>query len=129
MEEGCDAHLIERSYDKHGLIVSLRSSLGSQLSYERNAYGELVCFRFYDPELGWYISQDPIRLEGGVSLYGYAESPSTVIDVYGLYGTPKLLPSEILREGGMQLKTIILKTVLQLMSMSMRKGTKEEEQR
>ena len=36
VEERCDAHLIERSYDKHGLIVSLRSSLGAQLSYERN---------------------------------------------------------------------------------------------
>jgi len=32
VEERCDAHLIERSYDKHGLIVSLRSSLGAQLS-------------------------------------------------------------------------------------------------
>lgn len=45
VEERCDAHLIERSYNKHGLIVSLRSSLGAQLSYERNSYGELVCFR------------------------------------------------------------------------------------
>ena len=45
VEERCDEHLIERSYDKHGLIVSLRSSLGSQLSYERNAYGELIRFR------------------------------------------------------------------------------------
>ena len=41
---------IERSYDKHGLIVSLRSSLGAQLSYERNAYGELVCFRANEAE-------------------------------------------------------------------------------
>lgn len=29
VEERCDAHLIGRSYDKHGLIVSLQSSLGS----------------------------------------------------------------------------------------------------
>lgn len=50
VEERCDGHLIERSYDKHGLIVSLRSSLGSQLSYERNAYGELVCFRAGEAE-------------------------------------------------------------------------------
>ena len=27
VKECCDEHLIERSYDKHGLIVSLRSSL------------------------------------------------------------------------------------------------------
>ena len=50
VEERCDAHLIERSYDKHGLIVSLRSSLGAQLSYERNAYGELVCFKANEAE-------------------------------------------------------------------------------
>lgn len=41
---------IERSYDKHGLIVSLRSSLGAQLSYERNAYGDLVSFRANEAE-------------------------------------------------------------------------------
>ena len=29
VEERCDTHLIERSYDKHGLIVSLRSTLVS----------------------------------------------------------------------------------------------------
>ena len=50
VEERCDAHLIQRSYDKHGLIVSLRSSLGAQLGYERNAYGELVCFRAGEAE-------------------------------------------------------------------------------
>ena len=50
VEERCDGHLIERSYDKHGLIVSLRSSLGAQLSYERNAYGELVSFRANEAE-------------------------------------------------------------------------------
>ena len=50
VEERCDGHLIERSYDKHGLIHSLQSSLGAQLSYERNAYGELVCFRANEAE-------------------------------------------------------------------------------
>ena len=50
VEERCDAHLIGRSYDKHGLIVSLRSSLGAQFSYERNAYGELVFFRADEAE-------------------------------------------------------------------------------
>ena len=49
-EERCDEHLIERSYDKHGLILSLRSSLATQLSYERNAYGELVCLRAGEAE-------------------------------------------------------------------------------
>ena len=44
-------HLIERSYNKHGLIVSLRSSLGAEPSYARNAYGKLVCFRANEAEI------------------------------------------------------------------------------
>ena len=43
VEERCDEHLVKRSYDKHGLIRSLQSSIGAQLSYERNEYGELIC--------------------------------------------------------------------------------------
>ena len=58
VEERCDGHLIERSYDKHGLIVSLRSSLGAQLSYERNAYGELVCFRADEAETNARFTSD-----------------------------------------------------------------------
>ena len=50
VEERCDEHLIKRSYDKHGLIRSLQSSLGVQLSYERNEYGELICFKANEAE-------------------------------------------------------------------------------
>ena len=45
--ERCDEHLVKCSYDKHGLICSLQSSLGAQLSYERNEYGELICSPSY----------------------------------------------------------------------------------
>ena len=41
---------VEERCDEHGLIVSLRSSLGAQISYERNAYGELVCFKANEAE-------------------------------------------------------------------------------
>lgn len=50
VEECCDEYLIKRSYDKHGLIRSLQSSLGAQLSYERNEYGELICFKANEAE-------------------------------------------------------------------------------
>ncbi len=33
VEECCDEHLIERSYDKHGLIVPLRSTLSSPIRW------------------------------------------------------------------------------------------------
>ena len=42
-------------------------------------------FRYYDPELGRYISEDPIRLASGVfAIYGYVENTFTEVDHYGL---------------------------------------------
>ena len=42
-------------------------------------------FRYYDPEQGNYISQDPIGLAGGnPTLYAYVGDPSGWLDVFGL---------------------------------------------
>ncbi|VVO63721.1 putative deoxyribonuclease RhsA [Pseudomonas fluorescens] len=41
-------------------------------------------FRYYDPEVGRFITQDPIGLEGGSNLYKYAPSPIGWIDPEGL---------------------------------------------
>ncbi|WP_394834567.1 DUF6531 domain-containing protein [Pendulispora rubella] len=42
-------------------------------------------FRYYDPERGDYISQDPIALTGGPRPYGYASDPLIWIDPLGLH--------------------------------------------
>jgi RHS family protein len=44
-------------------------------------------FRYYDPELGRYISEDPIGLAGGIKLYGYVEDSLSWIDPFGLTST------------------------------------------
>jgi len=50
--------------------------------------------RYYDPQQGRYISQDPIGLRGGVNMYQYSVAPSIEVDpqglsgVYGLGGGP-----------------------------------------
>jgi RHS repeat-associated protein len=41
-------------------------------------------FRYYDPTIGSYLSQDPIGLAGGDKLYGYVHNPNEYIDVLGL---------------------------------------------
>ncbi|MDU3818835.1 MAG: RHS repeat-associated core domain-containing protein, partial [Pantoea sp.] len=41
-------------------------------------------FRYYDPDAGRFISQDPIGLAGGLNLYQYAPNPLTWIDPWGL---------------------------------------------
>jgi RHS repeat-associated protein len=41
-------------------------------------------FRYYDPEAGIYVSQDPIGLEGGLRGYAYVADPLTQTDPFGL---------------------------------------------
>jgi RHS repeat-associated protein len=42
--------------------------------------------RYYDPEIGRYLTPDPIGLDGGINLFLYAEAdPISLIDPYGLY--------------------------------------------
>jgi RHS repeat-associated protein len=52
-------------------------------------------FRYYDPEAGQYISQDPIGLAGGNALYGYVSDTYRQIDVFGLSGFAPFAVGEI----------------------------------
>ncbi len=40
-------------------------------------------FRFYDPDIGHFVTEDPIRIAGGLNLYRYAPNPITWIDPLG----------------------------------------------
>ena len=49
----------------------------SELAY----YG----YRYYSPELGRFVSRDPIGEEGGMSLYGFLHNDSiNLVDIVGL---------------------------------------------
>ncbi|WP_409935004.1 RHS repeat domain-containing protein [Capnocytophaga sputigena] len=56
---------------------------GQYYDFETNlAYNR---FRYYSPETGAYISQDPIGLAGGnPTLYGYVKDSNWWVDVFGL---------------------------------------------
>jgi len=41
-------------------------------------------FRFYDPDIGRFITQDPIAVAGGLNLYQYAPNPVSWVDPLGL---------------------------------------------
>ena len=41
-------------------------------------------FRYYDPDMGSYLSQDPIRLNGGMNLYSYVSDTNEWVDIWGL---------------------------------------------
>jgi RHS repeat-associated protein len=43
-------------------------------------------FRYYSPEIGTYVSADPIGLAGGTGVYSYVPDPLTWKDPFGLSG-------------------------------------------
>ncbi len=46
-------------------------------------------FRYYDPEEGGYVSEDPIGLVGGTQFYSYVKDVNVWIDQLGLHGNCK----------------------------------------
>jgi RHS repeat-associated protein len=46
-------------------------------------------FRYYDPDIGRFISPDPIGLQGGLNLHSYAPNPSSWIDPWGWAACPQ----------------------------------------
>jgi RHS repeat-associated protein len=54
-------------------------------------------FRYYDPQSGQYISQDPIRLAGGMPMYSYVRDTTRAIDSLGLSGS--ILGQNLLKAG------------------------------
>ncbi|MGG5506992.1 MULTISPECIES: DUF6531 domain-containing protein [unclassified Myroides] len=62
-------------------------------------------FRYYDPETGNYISQDPIGLAGNnPTLYGYVADPTGWLDVFGLDLTDQMTFKEAFRRAKQQLR-------------------------
>jgi RHS repeat-associated protein len=52
-------------------------------------------FRYYDPDIGRFVSQDPISLNGGNNLYQFAPNPGRWIDPFGLEGVEWVDPKSI----------------------------------
>lgn len=48
---------------------------------------QLPGYRYYNPELGRWISRDPIEEQGGASLYAFVwNEPVSVFDILGMFG-------------------------------------------
>jgi RHS repeat-associated protein len=51
-------------------------------------------FRYYDPGIGRFVSQDPIGLLGGRNLFTYAPNPTSWTDPFGLTGAKGTLSGQ-----------------------------------
>jgi RHS repeat-associated protein len=63
---------------------------------------DLAVYRAYDPDLGRWLSRDPIGEGGGINLYGYtANDPLRFVDPFGLFwfwgrwGGPNLVSGQV----------------------------------
>ena len=78
-------------YDAWGVLETVSGSFHLDFGYTGHFIHHpsglhLAPFRAYDPELGRWISRDPIREAGGINLYGYVEnSPIIAVDPSGLF--------------------------------------------
>jgi RHS repeat-associated protein len=86
------------SLDSYGRMRMERGETGScpfryQGQYEDKEIGLYYNrFRYYSPEEGRYISQDPIDIAGGLALYAYVDDPNRWVDVWGLLNEGEVAP-------------------------------------
>ena len=83
----------QADYDIYGNLLNLKGDsqfvpfrqLGQYEDEETGLYYNR--FRYYSPDSGTYISQDPIGLEGNnPTLYGYVSDTNISVDILGLQG-------------------------------------------
>ncbi|MFV0506143.1 MAG: RHS repeat domain-containing protein, partial [Bacteroidales bacterium] len=74
------------------LFAGIYEDIETGLCYNR--------FRYYDPEMGMYISQDPIGLASGeFNLYSYVKDSNIWIDPFGLLGSLTEMAKSISESG------------------------------
>jgi RHS repeat-associated protein len=99
-------------YDDSGALTwKMRLDIHGQPSFEMGSAADcpfrwpgqyhdqetgLYCnrYRYYDPQIGAYISPDPLRLQGGLNLFGYVDDVNTQFDPFGLHVIEAFLDGE-----------------------------------
>ncbi|HGY9626243.1 TPA: RHS repeat-associated core domain-containing protein, partial [Pseudomonas putida] len=78
------------SYRCWGVVEKIAvNKVEQNLRFQGQYYDQETClhynlFRYYEPELGRFITQDPLGILGGDNLYAYAPNPISWVDPAGL---------------------------------------------
>ncbi len=100
-----------RTLDMNGEVIEESGNVGmipflfQGQYYDRETELAYNRFRYYSPLMGMYVSQDPIRLNGGITnIYAYVEDINSWLDILGLNTAPQLPPSLIVKEDGVTIE-------------------------
>lgn len=83
-------------YNAYGKVTQLAHGGGERLEQPLRFQGQYFDaesglhynrHRYYDPDLGRYLTQDPVKLAGGLNSYRYAVNPTGWVDPLGLSGS------------------------------------------
>lgn len=72
---------LQEEYNPHNLYQPIRFQ-GQQVDSETGLHYNR--FRYYDPDVGQYVNQDPIGLAGGINKAAYPVNPTGFVDPLGL---------------------------------------------
>jgi len=84
-------------YNAYGKVTRLTHGAGEQLEQPLRFQGQYFDaesglhynrHRYYDPEIGRYLTPDPIKLAGGLNQYQYTPNPTGWVDPLGLSCPP-----------------------------------------
>jgi RHS repeat-associated protein len=84
-------------YNAYGKVTRIAFGGGEQLEQPLRFQGQYFDaesglhynrHRYYDPDVGRYLTPDPIKLAGGLNSYQYTQNPTGWVDPLGLACTP-----------------------------------------
>jgi RHS repeat-associated protein len=83
------------TYDAFGNLTASTGNIANTFQYTGRDFDAETGLRYYraryyDPQVGRFLSEDPIRFGGGINFYDYVENqPTNLTDAGGLRGGPK----------------------------------------
>jgi RHS repeat-associated protein len=89
------------TYDSFGNVANSTGAVGNPFRYtgrEFDSEANLYFYRarYYDSNVGRFLSEDPIGFGGGINLYGYVlNSPANLIDPLGQAGIEPASPEDL----------------------------------
>lgn len=111
--------IVREFLDRHKIRYDIYHHPASPTIEEAKAHwredGSKHCknFRYYSPDMGMYISSDPIGLAGGFNTYAYVKDTNTWVDVLGLSGE---LVYQLIRDNKVVYYGITSRTALERMA-------------